>query len=239
MFLGFARGIRQLVFPPICARCETLISNPSDDFCPECIRALTDDPHFTCPRCASTVGEHAEVAAGCTDCRDERLHFDPTFRLGAYDGALRDVILTVKRRDGEMMGESLGRLWARHHAERFRALGVGVVIPVPLHWWRRMRRGHNQAEHLSAAVAKMLGAEHRPRWLRRIRPTPSQVNQSPTSRRTNVRGAFKAARQAVLKGRSVLLIDDVLTTGTTASEAARALREAGAQPVHVAVLAHA
>jgi ComF family protein len=238
MLLGLARGIRQLIFPPVCARCEQLIPNPTDDFCPDCIHALTNDPHFTCPRCASTVGQHSDVSDGCPSCQNDRLRYDSVFRLGAYDGALRDVVLAMKGRNGETMGECVARLWARHHAERFRALRPEVVIPIPLHWSRRLRRGHNQSEHLSAAVAKMLGVEHRPRWLRRIRRTPKQVHQLPSKRRENVRGAFRAARHAALKDRSVLLIDDVLTTGSTASEAARALRDAGAQPIHVAVLAH-
>jgi ComF family protein len=238
MFLDLARGLRQLVYPPVCARCGTLVSVSDTDFCPDCTRELTDDPHFTCPRCASSVGQHADVSAGCPQCHEERFYYDSVFRLGAYDGALRDVILAMKRRDGETLGECLGRLWARHHADRFRALRVDIVVPVPLHWLRRLRRGHNQSEHLSAAIASLIGAEHRPGWLRRIRHTPSQVSSTPSDRRTNVRGAFRAARSANLKGKSVLLIDDVLTTGSTASEAARALRDAGAQSIHLAVLAH-
>ena len=126
----------------------------------------------------------------------------------------------------------------RHQAVRFLALRTDVVIPVPLHWLRRLRRGHNQSEHLSAAIATLIQAEHRPGWLQRIRHTPSQVSSTPTDRRTNIRGAFRAARGANLKGKAVLLVDDVLTTGSTASEAARALRDAGAQSIHLAVLAH-
>jgi ComF family protein len=239
MFLDLARGLRQLIYPTVCARCGTLVSIPDADFCPDCSRELTDDPHFTCPRCASNVGQHADVSAGCPQCHDERFQYDSVFRLGAYDGALRDVILAMKRPNGETLGECLGRLWARHHADRFRALRTDVVIPVPLHWFRRLRRGHNQSEHLSAAIASLVGAQHRPSWLRRIRHTPSQVSTKTASeRRTNVRGAFRAARGANLKGKSVLLVDDVLTTGSTASEAARALRDAGAQSIHLAVLAH-
>jgi ComF family protein len=239
MFLDLVRGFRQLVYPPVCARCAILIDDSQTDFCPDCTRALTEDPGFTCPRCAGTVGQHTDTSTGCPQCRDERFHFDSAHRLGPYDGVLRDAILAIKRPHGETLGECVGRLWARHHADHFRALGISVVIPVPLHWWRRLRRGHNQSEHLSAAVARILGVEHRPGWLLRVRPTPKQVNQSPTKRRTNVRGAFRAARGAHLTGRVVLLVDDVLTTGSTASEAARALREAGAKSVHVAVLAHA
>jgi ComF family protein len=202
------------------------------------VRALTEDANFTCPRCSSTVGEHADVSAGCPRCRGDRFHFESAGRLGPYDGVLREAVLAMKRRPGETLAECLGRLWARHHADRFRALGVRVVIPVPLHWWRRFRRGYNQAESLAAAIAGQLGVDHRPGWLRRRRPTASQAQLPESTRRTNVRGAFRPGRGARLAGLTVLLVDDVLTTGSTASEAARALKEGGAAAVHVAVLAH-
>jgi len=238
MLVDLAYGLRQLIFPGVCARCGVLVGSPETDFCPECAHALTHDPHFACPRCTSTVGEHADVSTGCPRCRGERFHFESAFRLGLYDGALRDVILAMKHGTGESLAECVGRLWARHHAERFRALGVDTVIPVPLHWWRRLRRGYNQTECLSAAVARVIRVPHRPGWLRRRRPTVSQTQLPPSTRKTNVRGAFRAGRRATLAGWTVLLIDDVLTTGSTASEAARALRDGGAKAVHVAVLAH-
>jgi predicted amidophosphoribosyltransferase len=84
----------------------------------------------------------------------------------------------------------------------------------------------------------MLSIEHRPSWLRRTRPTKSQAYLSATERRENVRGAFRSSRSAQLAGKTVLLIDDVVTTGATAHEAARALRDGGAKTVHLAVLAH-
>jgi ComF family protein len=238
MLADLVRGFRQLIYPVVCARCEALVDRPADDFCPGCAHALTADPHFTCPRCTTTVGEHADVSEGCPRCRDVGFYFNSATRLGLYDGPLRDAVLAMKRSAGQQLAECVGGLWARHHADRFRALGVGVVIPVPLHWWRRFRRGYNQAEPLSAALAQLLGVEHRPRWLRRVRWTPPQKQLTQTDRRTNLRGAFRVAHGACLAGKSVLLIDDVLTTGSTASEAARALREGGATAVHVAVLAH-
>jgi predicted amidophosphoribosyltransferase len=91
---------------------------------------------------------------------------------------------------------------------------------------------------LARALAARLSLPCHPRWLRRIRNTPKQTAQTPTGRRENVRGAFRAPRRARLRGKAVLLVDDVLTTGSTCSEAARALREAGAARVVVAVLAH-
>jgi ComF family protein len=238
MLPELVRGFRQLVYPAVCARCGALVADPGDDFCAACADALTADPHFTCPRCTSSVGEHADVSAGCPRCRDDRFQFESASRLGPYDGALRDAILAMKHRTGEATAECVARLWARHHADRFRSLGVNVVIPVPLHWWRRFRRGYNQAETLSVAIARRLGVEHRPGWLRRVRSTPLQAKLAESARRTNVRGAFRASRSARLAGMTVLLVDDVLTTGSTASEAARAIRRAGATAVHVTVLAH-
>ena len=111
-------------------------------------------------------------------------------------------------------------------------------MPVPLHWWRRWSRGFNQSELLAQAVARRLEIPCRPRWLRRIRHTPYQVGQTAAGRRDNVKNAFAARSRPELKGQAVLLIDDVLTTGSTASEAAKALKKAGAAKVWVAVLAH-
>jgi predicted amidophosphoribosyltransferase len=103
---------------------------------------------------------------------------------------------------------------------------------------RRLRRGYNQSEILARPLAGRLRLPCRPGWLRRGRRTPQQTLQPPAGRRENVRGAFRARAGAGLRGRTVLLVDDVLTTGSTAHEAARALRQAGAARVVVAVLAH-
>jgi ComF family protein len=238
MLVDLARGLRQLVYPGVCARCQVLLVTPADNFCPPCAEALTADPHRTCPRCTSTVGLHADLTDGCPRCRDERFQFESASRLGLYDGPLRDAILLMKKQAGETMAECVGRLWARHHADRFRVLGVQVVIPVPLHWLRRLRRGYNQAEVLAVAIAQLLRVPCEPRALRRVRATAIQAQVAESERRTNVRGAFRAARSARLAGKVVLLVDDVLTTGSTASEASRALRQAGASTVHVAVVAH-
>lgn len=237
MLSDLARGLRDLVFPPVCARCRALVEGESA-FCSACAQALVHDPHSTCPRCAATVGDFTDTTNGCPDCCEQVLHFDKAFRLGAYDGVLRDVILQMKHRSFEMLAERVGQLWAAHLGARFKQANAEVVIPVPLHWWRRLRRGYNQSESLAAAIATDLGVVCRPTWLRRIRPTKSQTGLSGPERRANLRGAFSAGKRAQLKGKRVLLIDDVLTTGATASEAARALKSAGAAYVEVAILAH-
>jgi ComF family protein len=148
------------------------------------------------------------------------------------------MILRIKHGAGEGLAEALGLVWAEKSGADLAGLGLQVVVPVPLHWWRRWSRGYNQSETLAQALAARLRLPCRPNWLRRIRNTPHQTAQTPSGRWENVKGAFRARRTATAGGKSVLLVDDVLTTGSTCSDAARALKAAGATRVVVAVLAH-
>jgi ComF family protein len=158
-------------------------------------------------------------------------------RLGGYDGPLRDVILRMKHHSGEALAELLGELWTDVAGPRLLALKPEVVVPVPLHWWRRWQRGYNQSAALARSLADRLKLPCHPGWLRRIRNTPPQTSQTLAGRRENVRGAFRARHGVPLRQCTVLLVDDVMTTGATAGEAARALLKGGAERVVVAVLA--
>lgn len=232
------RGTAQLVYPSLCASCFCPLRDDAVSFCPRCAAALTGDAHRTCPRCSSSVGEFAEVEGGCPRCRGEHLAFDGAMRLGSFEGQLRDAILQIKFGRDETLAELIAELWVQHAANRFREAGAQVVVPVPLHWRRRIGRGFNQAQVLAEPVARSLGLPMRPNWLRRVRATHPQTSLSPTARRENLRGAFRVSRSAELQGKTVLLVDDVLTTGSTASEAARTLKAGGAARVMAAVLAH-
>jgi ComF family protein len=113
---------------------------------------------------------------------------------------------------------------------------VAWIVPVPLHWWRHWRRGFNQAEALARALARRLDLPVR-RPLRRIKATEKLAELSPTERARALRGTFRARKGPGLAGRTVLLVDDVLTTGANCGAAARALKQAGAARVVVAVIA--
>jgi ComF family protein len=235
-----ARGIAQLIYPNACLICDT--PEPENTpfrhgLCSQCERAVRDDPSATCPRCAKTVGAHTDLSSGCAMCRDESFGFDQVIRLGLYEGRLRDAVLRMKHSSGEPLADMLGRVAAEVKAPALKALGVQAVVPVPLHWRRRWWRGYNQAAAVAREVAVALGLPFDPRWLRRVKSTPQQVQPSATARRENVRGAFRAKTRASLGGRTVLLVDDVMTTGSTASEAARTLKAAGAGQVVTLVLA--
>jgi ComF family protein len=131
----------------------------------------------------------------------------------------------------------LGCFYSEKVAPRLKTAGIDLVVPVPLHWRRRWMRGYNQAASLGREIARGLGVKFASNLLRRIRHTPQQIQPSAAARRENVRGAFRIKRRASFGTGTVLLVDDVLTTGSTAGEVARTLREAGAARVMVAVLA--
>lgn len=231
-------GLLQLVYPNICWVCQQRQAELRGGICPACEQLLTHDPHAVCPRCSSTVGPFANLDVGCANCKDESFAFDQAVRLGPYEGSLRAAILRMKQTGGADFAEVIGLLWARHAEEKLRDLHPTVVIPVPLHWTRRWRRGFNQSEILAGALAHKLGIPCRLWWLRRTHRTAPQTRQTPAQRRSNVHNAFAIRRGLDLSGQSVLLVDDVLTTGATAHEAARALRGANSERIVVAVLAH-
>ena len=230
------RGLLHLIYPACCHFCGCSLT-ADGPFCDACRSALFTDVSAACPRCAATVGPFAVIGGRCAQCRDEAFSFDAALRLGPYDGLLREAVLRLKNHAGEGMAELFGELWADYAGSAFRGLGVDALVPVPLHWRRRWRRGYNQSEAVAHGLSKRLRLPCRPAWLRRTRATPMQTSQTLAGRRENVRGAFAAPLS--LQGRNVLLIDDVMTTGATASEAARALCKAGAARVVVAVLARA
>ena len=231
-------GLLQLVYPNICWICQQRQAEPRDGVCAGCELALSHDPFPTCPRCCSTVGPYVNLSQGCANCKDESYAFDQAVRLGPYDNLLRTTILLMKTPGGADLTEVVGALWARHAATRLSDTHLDAVVPVPLHWTRRWRRGFNQSEVLARALAKELGVRCHPSWLRRTHRTAPQTRQTPAQRRSNVHNAFQARPGLNLADQAVLLVDDVLTTGATAHEAARALRQARPARILVAVLAH-
>src|ERR1043166_507669 len=232
-------GVTNLIYPNTCWLCGDVMPPEQEHVCARCLPALTVDPFFTCPRCASSVGPQLVLPDGCPACRDHSFAFDGVLRMGLYDGVLRDVILRMKNWSGEDLAEVIAGIWARVMATRVKALAPDFVISIPLHWGRRWQRGFNSCDVLAHSLALALAIPFRPRILRKARATPLQTQQSSaTARRENVKHAFEARNAGEIEGKNVLLVDDVLTTGATASEAAKALRVLKPRSIHVVVMAH-
>jgi ComF family protein len=225
----------QLLWPARCAACDVFVGSGAS-FCGACEPSLLPLAGG-CPGCALPL-----AGRPCVRCAFAPSGFAEARAAVAYGGAVTTAILRMKRGGRIDLGRPLGRcLLPALEPALARA---DAILPVPLHPHRLRERGFNQALELlrGARAALGRGAPWPPLWvdtLRRIRNTPVLAAHPPEKRRQLVAGAFQVADPARVRGRRLLVVDDVMTTGATFAACAQALREAGAAEVGVAALARA
>jgi len=227
-----------VLYPPRCLHCEVdLVSLPTGPMlCAECQRDLAPACMRGCQRCGAPLPDGIASPEKCHHCRGESFDFETVVALDAYQGHLRDVILRLKRPGSEPLGNAMGTLLGQRRGEQILGLRPTVVVPVPMHWLRRLVRKENGPDAIAAAVAAVLHVPCTSRVLRRTRNTKPQKGLNALERRRNPIGAFAVRAAYDIRGARVLLIDDVLTTGATCHHAAKALKHGGADAVFVAVL---
>jgi ComF family protein len=220
-----------VVFPARCPACaRPLRRMRRGPLCEECWAAL---PRHALALCACGAGGRAS----CPRCRRGLNPLGRGVSLGPYEGALRLLVHELKYRGRRTVAARLAEeLLARADARGLLAAGC-VLVPVPLHPRRLRERGFNQSERLARELARRTSCRLLAGALVRRKDTPAQTGLSAAARRANLRDAFVVRRRAPLAGRTVVLVDDVLTTGATARACARALREAGAGEVRLLTVA--
>jgi ComF family protein len=178
-----------------------------------------------------------EVGTLCGACLAEPPVFDLARSVFLYDEASKDLVLRFKHADALHMAKGLARMAVTAGAAFWRE--DCVLVPVPLHRWRLWRRRYNQAAVLALAMGRLVDRPVDVTALRRVRATASQGHLSRAARAENLRGSMEVDPRVGdrMRGKTVVLIDDVMTTGATANEAARVLRAAGARRVFVLTLA--
>lgn len=219
------------LYPPNCVTCGQL----GWRWCPACQQRVVPLPEPMCEVCGLALDSPNSVSL-CPHCRQHRPSFQALRSWAVFTGPLRTALHHLKYRNYVALSESLGDPLA-NFARRWN-WPVEVVIPVPLGSKRLAQRGYNQAALLALFVAAKNGWEYRPRALLRLRETRSQVGLSLEERLSNVQDAFIADERRV-KGYTILLVDDVATTGATLGACAQALLNAGAQAVYALTLARA
>jgi len=243
-----AESLFATLFPADCRICgEPLIRISRLPVCEACLDSIHPVAGALCSVCGERIATgYVQEAAGevlCGLCRRLEPPFAKASAYGSYESGLRDLIHMLKYQGVRPAANVLGRMLAEAAAD----LEAGwmpsavLVIPVPLSSAKLRVRGFNQAELIARTALKLIASGDRYALatdvLERSRDTQSQIGLSRHQRRENLRGAFRVKNRERLLGREVLLVDDVFTTGTTASECARVLRRAGAARVWVATVA--
>jgi competence protein ComFC len=263
-----------IIYPAFCPICNQALSRPcKSTICPACWENITLIQPPICSVCGLPLNAAPDIAQSielmCADCRKRRRPFTAARALGIYEYELRDIILLLKFKGKSKLAEELGTLALNKLRNNKLIDGVDAIVPVPLYWQRKRKRGFNQAELLAGYLGKQLELPLLSGYLRRIKNTPPQSQVDAKERAKNVRGAFKVREpwwriakgllQIVmdrikgklvkkwslstptnyLKGKVILLVDDIFTTGATVSECARTLKKAGAKEVRIFTIARA
>ncbi|MGE5334586.1 MAG: ComF family protein [Nitrososphaerota archaeon] len=231
---GLSGALQQLldaIYPPRCVVC----GRAGDVVCARCLNSMRPPEAPICDHCGTTIPAAPHPAPQlCPECvAGRRLSLLDGVRVATtYTGAARTALLAFKfAREQRVAGRLATLLTAPFQCDIHMA---DMVIPVPLHRSRQRERGYNQAELLAGAFARLQGLSLRTDILARTRATEAQTHLTGMERRRNVAGAFAlraSALAATVRGKRILLIDDVTTTGSTLNAAAEPLRAAGATSV--------
>ncbi|QGJ72271.1 Amidophosphoribosyltransferase [Planctomycetales bacterium 10988] len=241
----------ELFYPTYCLGCEAMLEEPTDEMalCPTCQEELNATARPYCTRCGLSLPgfnqlEESEKPlfsaneSGCIRCRSEKVPFAYHFRLGIYQGLLRSLILQMKHDRSGQIAKTLAEAAWQRQGITLQSLPLDVIVPIPMHWQRRWDRGLNAPEVIAETLGRRLNLPAK-NILQRKRATTMQAQRSATQRAENVKGAFEVRPKTDLSGKSVLLVDDILTTGATCREAAKVLKRAGAKDTSVLVLGRA
>lgn len=230
-----------LFFPPQCIQCRSIVAE-NGTLCAECWQSLTFIAEPCCPRCGTPfefalgAAAHSEEHALCADCIRTPPVFSRARAVLRYDAASRALVLKLKFHDDTALAATYGPWLARAGGDLL--IGVDAIVPVPLHYWRYVGRRYNQAALLAGALARAGGIPLL-NALARTRATAPQSGLRKKKRAENVAGAFAVpeAMRERIRGKTVLLVDDVYTTGATLNACAAALFDARARDVRVVTLA--
>jgi ComF family protein len=231
--LSLLGDVLDVVFPERCLACDLVLGEPRAFFCVGCAHEVEELPAVACARCHEP-GAHPKGL--CKRCRARAPRFSRAFAPLEHAGAVARAVQRFKYEGHPELARPLGALLVARSTEFLRG-APEAVVPLPLHAARYRERGYDQTALLAVEVAKLTRRALRDDALARARATSRQVGHTDEERAANVAGAFAASPGVA--GLRLLLLDDVLTTGATANEAARALLEAGAVQAQVLTLARA
>lgn len=242
--MNLIRELADIIYPPRCAICRQFLwksplikGDNSFSFCPTCIADFRHIRSPLCPICGAPFFSEIKDDHPCEDCLRKRPFYDSAGAPYRYEGPILKAIHRLKYGAKGFLADSLGPLLARFVEEWIKNPGHLLIMPVPLHPRRVRERGFNQSLLLARHVAKGLKSDLDFLSLKRVRYTLPQTRLAKKERQRNVRRAFQLKTRDAVKGKTILLVDDVVTTGNTLNECARVLKKGGSGKVFCASLA--
>ena len=229
-------SIMNFILPKVCIICKKFISDKNIPLCNECFKKIKFINSNYCVKCGIVLnygGEH------CYEClKSNRKKFYEYLRsVCVYDGVIKDIIHLFKYSNKEYLYTFLGDLMVEYIKKEQNFLNVDLIVPVPLHWYKKFQRSYNQSDLLTKYIAKKLNMKFELNNLYRKKFTKSQTKLNREKRIKNVRGVFDIKNPDEFDKRKILLIDDVTTTGATLNECAWILKKAGASKIYGLTLA--
>ena len=240
MLHKIVNALEEIIFPHYCLACHKKLLLPASEeaLCPECSDALMPTTPPFCQKCGRTLSKITPERHICAECANIHFYFERAWASHPYKGVVKEMIHNFKYKHKLQLGKLLSTLLidfvANYHIP---IVHCDYVIPIPLTSLKLREREFNQAQILGCNFARHFGLPMLSNTLARLRTTASQAELDKNSRWKNIQGAFAVKNQEAIKGKSILVIDDVLTTGATASEAAHALTQKGARTVFVLTIA--
>jgi ComF family protein len=236
-------GLLNLLYPDVCLICSSPIARAAErSVCSDCwqkvLQQRITEPF--CPCCGHPYGRYeVEATHLCGTCCIELPPYAAARAFGHYGSGLAQIIQALKFDGRKNLAGLLAPLMASVYLQTWPPREIELIVPVPLHPRREHERGYNQSALLGRKLARLVGVSISDHALARTRPTAPQVGLSHAARLENVHRAFRCLAAKAVLGRRILLVDDVLTTGSTAASSCKALLEAGAARVSVLTAARA
>lgn len=237
MMMQLLSTILDLLYPRSCIACGMMSDRPYFHFCWQCLSKLRIVTHPFCRICGDPVDGTVNIEYTCSSCNNRRPFFTAARSAARYSGPLENAIQAFKYANMTHLSADFTLFLSACVATHYAGIHFDIVTYVPLYPRKQRERTYNQSQILAESLARKLKLPSKPHILSRIRDTKTQTTLTASQRSQNVRGAFDVKNRDWIEGKTILIVDDVMTTGATVNECARMLKQAKASDVYVVTVA--
>jgi ComF family protein len=230
-------AILNLLYPALCRACYKKIDGLNRNICDECARKIKERLPPFCAKCGRQLRGDPELIAICPDCEKDNPYFDRAWSACYYEGVLKGLIHDFKYKKITSLSKDFTDLIINFMKKYNIGSGSQVILSIPMHPNRFFRREINHSDVLARDLARGLGISYSCNALKKTKDTPLQSKLKREARIKNLYSSFSLKNSSVARDKSILLVDDLLTTGSTVNECSRTLKNAGARYIEVITLA--